>query len=915
MRDWKQEVRARVAAAEISPERAGEIEDELAQHLRDRYEELRAQGVDAKSAEAMLLSELDEGLAQELQRVEKAYEASIVLGGGPNGFIASLWQDVRYGARSLRNSPGFTAVCLISLALGIGANTAIFQLLNAVRLRTLPVPNAQQLAIVTFKQPHTMNGNGRGRYHEFSYAQWRSVREHQQAFEATAAWGTNSWNLANGGEIRYAQGMWVSGEFFNVLQQKPWIGRLITPQDDQPGCATGPVVISYSYWQRQYGGAADVIGRKLTLDGRPFEVVGVTAPDFYGIEVGRVFDVAVPLCTEPIVDAAEPLLAMRHGYWLNVIGRLKPGWTLDKASANLGAISAGVMQETLPTVYDEEVAAKYLENVMEAKPGANGYSLLRQNYEGPLVLLLAVSGIVLLIACANLANLMLARASVKEREIAVRLALGASRRRLVRQLVTEDALLAAVGVVLGILLARGLSAAMIAYLVKANDHIYLDRPLDWHVLGFSIGVAGATCVLFALLPAYKATRLAPAQVMNSAGRAATASRERFGMRRVLAVTQIALSLVLVVAAVLFVRTLQNLLNMDTGFDRNHVLVVDMDFSRIRQTAGETKTFEDQLLASVRGIPGVESAAETSVVPLSGNGWNNRILVDNVKSKDFVWMANISPQYFKTLSIPMLAGRDFGEQEQSGGEKAAIVDEIFARTYFPNVSAIGKTFKIDVFKGDAQHEYRIIGVVKHANYDDLREKALPTAYYPLSQADAPEPGTAIMIRSGLPLSALKGSVDEAIHNASGQVVYQYSVLRTSVNDALLRERLLANLSGAFAILAGILASVGLYGVIAYIVVRRTNEIGVRIAMGALPSSIVSMIVSEAAKLLALGVLGGVVLAVLLMRAATSLLYGLNSYDPMTIAISIAGLAVVTIAASLVPAVRAARLDPMVALREQ
>jgi predicted permease len=675
------------------------------------------------------------------------------------------------------------------------------------------------------------------------------------------------------------------------------------------------LVISYSFWQRQFGGAADVLGRKLTLDGQPFQVVGVMPADFYGIEIGRVFDVAVPLCTEPLIDKERPLLPLPQGFWLNITGRLKPGWTREKASAHLESLSAGIEQQTLPPAYDPERAGHYLESKLEASSAANGYSSLRSDYETPLFLLLAVSGIVLLIACANLANLMLARASVREREIAVRLALGASRRRLVMQLMTEGVLLAAAGTSLGIVLATALSGGLVSFLSTANTRIHLDRPLDWRVLGFTAVIAALTCVLFAMLPSFKATRLAPAQVMNSVGRTATADRSGFGTRRVLATTQIALSLVLVVAALLFVRTLRNLLQTQLGFNEDHVIVASCEFAPANLPESERARFYANVLERIQNLPGVESAAETTIVPLSGFGWNNHVFIDGQKLKELVDMMEISPDYFRSMGIPLLAGRDFGPGDSPQGPKSVIVNATFVRMFLPRQNAVGKTFKIDVFKGDPQYEYRIVGVVGDTKYLDLKEEPPPQAYYFLAQEPKPETGVAFLIRSQLPLASLRGEVTDTITKANRNIVIDYSVMRSDINESLLRERLLAMLSGGFALLAALLAGVGLYGVIAYIVVRRTNEIGVRMALGAMPSAILRLIVGEAARMLASGAVIGIIFALLLMKTASSLLYGLTSWDPTTLALSVAGLAIVTVGASFVPAARAAKMDPMVALREQ
>jgi putative ABC transport system permease protein len=580
MRNWSQEVRARLAAISVSPVRETEIIEELALHLRDRYDELKARGESDPAAENQVIAELEEGqLADELRRIERAYSVPLALGeGSASSMLSSFAQDIRYGIRVLRKAPMFTLVCLVSLSLGIGANTAIFQLIDAVRIRALPVQDPQQLAIVKVADRKWASGRTSGRYPDLSMPMWREIQAKQEGFGSIAAWASNGFNLATGGQAHYARGLWVSGDFFRVLGVQALMGRVLTPSDDVKGCSTSGAVISYSFWQRELGGDRAVIGRKLSLDGHPFEIVGVTAAAFYGIEVGRSYDVAVPLCSEPIFRGEDSMMEMRHGWWLGAIGRLKPGWTLQKATAQLTAISPAIIESTLPTVYDADGVKHYREYKLAAYPGASGFSALRREYESPLWLLLAISGVVLLIACANLANLMLARATTREREIAVRLALGAARGRLIRQLLTESLLLAAGGAALGALLATNLSGVLVRLLSSGDDRVFLDRALDWRVLGFTALLAGLTCVLFGLVPAFRATHSDPARVMNSAGRGMTTSRERFSVRRILAVCQVALSLVLLVGALLFVRTLRNLLTLDAGFQRTGLLVVDVDFS-------------------------------------------------------------------------------------------------------------------------------------------------------------------------------------------------------------------------------------------------------------------------------------------------------------------------------------------------
>lgn len=923
MPEFQQLIRERLRNCGLSPVREAEIVDELAQHLGERYRALQSGGASHEEAYATIVADLDGGeLARALCGAEQPWNEPVALGAQLRGnFVAAFAQDLRYGLRVLRRNPTFTIISVLSLALGIGANTAIFQLFNAVRLRTLPVSHADELAIVRIADRHWAKGSfvGQGHfvgrdYSDLSYPLWDQIRQ-QQGFSGMFAWGSATLNLAAGGEARYSNALWVSGEFFRVLGVPPLLGRVFSASDDQPGCAASAAVISYSFWQREFGGDPAVIGRKLTLEGHPFEIVGVTPASFYGVVVGQSFDVAIPLCSEPLIRGENSFTPMRHGWWLAAMGRLKPGWTLEQATTQLAAISPGVMEATTPTVYDPEGVKHYQSYLLAAFPGANGYSALRRNYETPLTLLLAIAGLVLLIACANLANLMLARATAREREIAVRLALGAARERIIRQLLTESLLLALCGAALGAALASPLSSFLVRFLNSGNQRVFVDLATDWRVLGFAAALALLTCVLFGLAPALKATRASPARIMSSAGRSLTASREHFSLRRALVVAQVSLSLVLVVVALLFIRSLRNIVTLDAGFQHSGILLVKTDFTTLNLPKERRNLLREQMLERVRAVPGVEAAAETFFMPMSGSGWRDLVVVDGERRPQNVNMTSVSTGYFQTLGTPLLAGRDFDLRDTLKAPNVAIVNQQFARQIFGTDNAIGRRFQIDVYQGEKEKEYQVVGVVKDTKYFDLREDFGPIAFYPQAQEEILGTQTTILVRSCLPLAPLMGAVKDAIGEVSGSITINFNVFDTQIKDGLLRERLLATLSGFFGVLAGVLAMIGLYGVISYMVVRRTNEIGIRMALGAQPGAIVGMIVGEAARLLALGLLVGAVLAVAAGNVVSTLLFGLKPYDPLTVVLAAAGLAVVALAASLLPAQRAARLDPMVALREE
>ena len=916
MPDFHSLVRERLRNVPLSGAREAEIVDEMAGHLSERYEQLLSAGNSEADAMATVVAELGgRDLAHKVQSVEPRYiEPPSPEGSGLRYWWAGFLRDVHYGLRVLRLSPGFTSVCVLSLALGIGANTAIFQLIDAVRMRTLPVRNPQELVVIR-PADAGRSGSMTGRYSYSTNPMWEQVRTHQEGFDAFA-WGTIGFNLVQGGEARYAEGLWVSGEFFQVLGIQPLLGRVLQPADDHPGCGAPGAVISYGFWQREFGGNAQVIGKPVSLFGHPFPVLGVTPADFYGLEVGRRFDVAVPICSEPVVNGADSMYNMRHAWWLAIMARLKPGISIDKASAQLSAVSPSVMQESLPPVYSADRAKRYLAMKLAAFPAATGLSNVRRNYETPLWLLLAIAGLVLLIACANLANLMLARAGVREREIAIRLALGARRSRLVRQLLTESLLLGFAGAAIGIALAGVLSRLLINYLNGDAGHLFVALHIDWRVLGFTAALGFLTCILFGLAPALRATSAPPARVMSLAGRGLTIARERFGLRRGLVVMQVALSLVLLVTALLFVGTVRNILNIDAGFQRDGILAMDVDYTILQLPIPQRMPYAESLLQPLRALPGTENLAETDILPLGGNYWNDHVIVDGKLNPGNVNMSHISSGYFKTMGTPLLAGRDFDERDNAGAPHVAIVNQQFARKILQTENPIGRTYKIDVYKGQAQVEYQIVGLVKDTKYAALREDFTPIAYYPQLQATTtPDPGVTVVVRSSLPLESLLSSLRQKMSEINPAISISFRVLNKEVKDSLLRERLMATLSGFFGLLATVLATIGLYGVIAYVVVRRTNEIGIRMALGATPVRILAMILREGATLLVIGLVLGAGLSLAAGRAAAKFLFGLSPRDPLTLVLAALLLSVVAVTATLLPARRAAHLEPTIALREE
>jgi putative ABC transport system permease protein len=917
MPDWSKEIHAALGRLNLSPAHETSVADELARHLEDRYEELRREGVDDAEACRLLRGEFnDDRLVIELKGLLPPAAVRISPGQDTQEkLLAGLGNDLRYAIRTLRLNPAFAAVAILSLTLGIGANTAIFELLDAVLLRSLPVHSPQQL--VDIRERHGGRiGNTVARQKNFSFALWQQIQQQQEDFSRIAAWSTEGFDLSQGGEAHYAEGMWVSGSLFRTLGIQPLMGRLLTESDDYRGCGIRSVVISYPFWQRAFAGRAEAVGSKLSLDGNPFEVIGVTPASFYGLEIGRNFDVALPLCSEPAIHPEASWTASATTWWLDVIARLNDGWTLEKANGQLSSIAPRIFATTLPPEYDAAARKDYLSLGLKAEPAATGESELRAQYADPLRALLAISGLVLLLACTNLANLMLARAAARQREIAVRLALGASRCRLIRQLLTEDVLLALMGAAMGLILAQILGKVLVAFIGNSENPVFLPLYPDTHVLLFTIGVALLTCLFFGLAPAIRAGRVDPGTVMKSNGRGITAGRQLFLIRRGLIVSQVALSLVLLIAALLFVQTFRNLVTSNPGFRQDGVLVADFDFSALHIPAQNRTQYKRELLRSVRFTPGVISAAETMIVPLNGDGWNEFIEIpERGVSRQLVYFDAVSPGYFQTLQIPLLAGRDFGDSDTARAPQVAIVNEGFAHTYFGNTDPIAKTFGVRQDGGRPNRVLRIVGLVGNTKYRDIHDEPVPIVFVPPYQLPQGSTDSTFVVRSHAAAASLILSLKDTAAKNSPAIVLTFSVLRTSVLEKLTRERLMATLSGVYGALATVLAMVGIYGIVSYMVIRRSVEMGLRIALGAAMASVLGIVMREATSLTAVGLFVGSIVAIALARAARTLLYGIKPVDPWTLIIAIAGLLTIVLAASLPSALRAASVHPMQVLREE
>lgn len=828
-------------------------------------------------------------------------------------WIESTFQDLRFALRTLRKSPAFTTAAILTLALGIGANAAIFQLLNAVRLRSLPVPNPSALAVIQIKGGNP--GFGISETAEsLSYPIWEQVRRQQQGFSAVFSWFNGLFSSGEGAQRKVIKGFWISGEGFPTLGITPLRGRLFTMEDDQPGCGTPGVVISYGLWQSEFGGQDSAIGAKIAIRGHPIEVIGVTPPEFFGLEVGTTFDVVLPNCSLETLYPKDNITTRPDLFGMNIMGRLKPGWSLAQASAQLESISPALMEQTLPSGYSVLASDEYRRFRLAAYPGRAGVSSLRKTYDSSLWLLLGITGLVLLIACANLGNLMLARASHREREMAVRLALGATRERIVRQLLSEGLLLSGCGAILGEALASLFSRNLLKIFSAGGDVLPLDLSLDWHVLGFTALVAITTCVVFGLAPAFRLSRADPGAVLKTGGRGMSAGRRKFSFQRMLVVSQIAISLVLLIGALLFVRSFWNLVTLDPGFRENGILLGQISFVTAGVPPERYEIFKQDLLKQIQSLPVVESAAFSTHVPLDGSSWSLGVRSEGQQgSSKFVW---VSPAYFATMQIPMIAGRDFNDGDTAQSPPVVIVNETFVRKYFGETnpaSVVGRTFRTIAEPGYPELQCLVVAVVKDTKYGGLRDDVPPTSFAPAQQFPEKWPWTVLFIRYSSAPAVVISAVQDGIARANPNVLMQFHVFQTDIENSLVRERTMAVLSGFFGALAALLSTIGLYGIVSYIIAMRTNEMGIRMALGASQQSVVRIILRQTLGLLTLGVSIGIVFALVATRGAAALLFGLQPNDPFAILGAVALLAGVALLAAYVPALRASHLDPMKALR--
>ena len=822
-----------------------------------------------------------------------------------------LMQDVRYGLRQLRRSPGFTAVAVLTLALGIGANTAVFSLIDAVMLRMLPVERPDELVLVKRYVPRWGAASP-----DFTNTLWEQIRDQQHAFSGAFAWSTDRLNLARGGAVHLANTVWVSGGFFNALGLRPAAGRLIAAADDTRGCRA-VAVLSYGFWQEHYGGAASAIGSSLSLNDHPFEVIGVTPSGFFGMDVGQKFDAAAPICATKVIDGERSRLDHRSWWWLSIAGRVKHGLSRSQLAARLKVLSPSIMAAALPQDWSPDAQQNFVRQFLVADSGATGMSSLRPLFDQPLRVLMGVVGLVLLIACANIASLMLARAAARYKEIAVRQALGASRGRLIRQLLTECVMLSFAGAVLGVLFARWGTALVVRFISTARNAVFLDLSFDGRVLGFTAVVAALTAALFGLLPAFRTTRVSLTSATKGSQALEIARPARFRSRRWIVASQVALSLVLLVAAGLLLRSFVKLATLDIGFDRNNVLMISTDLKTAKIPPDQQLTAYEQIESRLSALPGVVAVGRSVITPLSGTQWNNTIHTEwskNLTGDDVLaWFNFVSPGFFDALHMTLLAGRNFNAADTKTSPPVAIVNQTLARRFFPGLNPIGKTFRIDDVAGKPGPPVEVVGVIRDAKYASIRETTYATAFFPATQVPEHSEAETFEVRTAILPSALTRPAQAAVASVNKQIPLEFHTLAGLANDSMVQERLLALLSGFFGALALLLAMIGLFGTFSYLVTQRQTEFGIRMALGATPSSILGLVTRDLLTVLAGGLAVGILISLAATRVLQQMLFGLSPRDTTTMLLAAGVLTAVALLAGYLPARRATKVDPMVALR--
>jgi predicted permease len=904
--EWKEEIRQRLANLKLAPTREAEIVDELAQHLDDRYTELRAGGAAEDGAYRSALAELSESdlLTRELQRVERPVELEpVVLGARRSNMIGDLWLDLRYAVRLLGKNPSFTAVAIITLALGIGANSAIFSLVNALLLRPLSAARPEELVRVYTGSSHT------------SFPNYRDLSDDTQAFSTLAAHCIAAFNLGNAGQEGVTGrvfGELVTGSYFPALGVPAFIGHAFGIETDGPPGAHPVVVMSHGLWERRFGADAGMVGKTIILNGRQFTVIGIMPEGFRGtFAFGLTPEVWVPVTMQPVLLQGADRFNDRGRQWLEVFGRLRPGVTRSQAQAAISVIARRLVE-----VYPDQSRGM---DRTEIYP-LSGIFAFRGLSFAPAIfvflgLLTVIVGLVLLIACANIANLLLARAVTRQKEVAIRLALGAGRRRLIRQFLTESVLLALAGGAAGCLLAFWIVNALRSFQPPLPVPMELDLTLDARVLGYTLVVSVLSGVLFGLAPAWHSSKYDIVPLLKDEGGTRGGRSARFGLRNLLVAAQVAVSLVLLICAGLFIRSLQQVHTVDPGFETERMLTVSLDLEPVGYDRVRGNLFYRQLLDQVESLPGVQSASLAESIPLTFSRTTFSVAVEGYDSADGDYPGidnnTIGPRYFETMGIPVVAGREFNRQDNESAARVVIVNETMARRFWPDQSPLGRRLRFPG-GGDTFGPYHeIVGVVKDSKYGTLGEGS--QSFFYLSSLQNYSRHAVLHIRTSGEPTLLRSGVGDSILSLNGALLVEVVTMRENLATAFLPARVGAALLGLFGVLGLSLAVVGIYGVISYAVSQRTGEIGLRMALGARPRDILRLVIGRAMKLTMIGIGVGAAVSLMLTRLLRSLLVGVSPTDPLTFITLIVLFGLIALMACYIPARRATKVDPMVALR--
>jgi predicted permease len=846
--------------------RDDELDDEIRQHLRMAAED---RGVEAARREFGNVT-----LIKEVTREMWGWTS-----------LERFAQDLRYAFRCMRRSPAFTLTAVLSLALGIGANTAIFTLIDALLLRSLPVHEPQRLVqLITYQNGKPIDS--------FSYPAVGALADQKDLFSALAGFSGARFNIGRADSVERTPGGWVSGEYYQMLGLQPAAGRLIAPADDKPGAP--PVsVITDDYWRRKFAGDPRVVGQTILIESVPVTIVGVSPPGFSGANVGDVADITLPLSANAQLFPEMTGRLTGSALWLRILARPRPGISMAQLKARLQVIWPQLINVAADPRLPPPIRKTLLTSNLDAIPGATGWAYLRTQFRRPLLILMAVVGMVLLIACANVANLLLARAQARRREISIRLAVGASRARVIRQLLTESVLLASIGAAVALALAGFTSRLLVRLLSTWRGAAHLDLTPDSRVLAFTAALALATGVVFGIAPALFATAARP----NS----------RTRLNSALVAAQVAVSFVLLVGAGLFVRTFKNLDHIDPGFRHEGVLLVESDL-RHGLTPARLAFYRDAL-QQIEQLPGVVSASMASNTPLSG-GWATVPAGVNGQSPsgETVHVYTVAPKFFETMRTPLLAGRDFTDRDDKSSAGVAIVNQAFVARFLPAGYPLGQRVSLARIADTA---VPIVGVATDAISQSLREPAPPTVYLPLYRCQAGFPVFAVHAAGSL--TRVASELRRLLQPGMPGAAIQIHTMTAQVEAAMVQERLMATLGAGFGALALTLAAIGLYGLLAYTVARRTSELGIRMALGASSASLIWLIIRHALRLLVFGLLAGALAAIATSRWIASLLFGLTATDPSTIVIAAAVLLGAGLLAGYPPARRASRIDPMSCLR--